>query len=424
MLGQLGQFTVGVADNIMLGRYGKLELSAASLSNSIFFLLFPFILGITSSLAALVPEAGAKKDEERIKKLFTNGLLVALVISLVSFFIIKGLYPYIYYLDQPKELIDIMEGYTSIIMMSSIPMALFFVFRFTTDGLLRTYPAMIAMVLGNFINIALNYLLIYGKFGFSEMGLEGAAIGTLVSRIFMLVFFVVFFYKSSTFSVYLKSFSLKLYDKNILKDIFRIGIPSSLQLFFEIGAFASIAFIAGTFGVDYIAANQISIQVISVSFFLMTGISMTTTIRIGDYFGKKDFQSIEMVMKTNTILVVSFMLFMGVIFLSFRDYIPLIFNDDPNVVAIASSLLVVGAVFQLSDGIQMVGIGALKGLQDVKIPMLVTFIAYWVLGMPIGYFLGNYFELKTTGIWIGLSIGLTFSAVIYMFRFYKLIKNK
>lgn len=424
MLGQLGQLCVGLTDNLMLGRVGKLEFSAAALSNSIFFLFFPFGLGIMSSLAALVPEANAQNNTLRVQKLFSNGLIVSIILGIFIYILTTILYPVVYYLNQPVEVVSMMKGYTNIMMISFIPMTIFFAFRFTADGLSKTKPAMYALVLGNIVNVIFNYLLIFGKFGFPKMGLEGAALGTLISRISTLLFLLLFFYKNDFFGHFIKNFSFKLFDKNIISDIFRVGIPSFFQFFFEIGAFAAVSFLVGIFGADYIAGNQIANMIINISFLLMSGIMITTTIRTGDALGKKDYNLIRKIMEINMSLVITFMLFMGLNMLIFKNYIPKLFNSDPNVVYIASRLMIVGAFFQLSDAIQMTAAGALKGLQDVKIPTLITFIAYWVIALPLGFFIGEYWELKAFGIWIGLGIGLTFAGIFFIKRFYKILNRK
>jgi MATE family multidrug resistance protein len=305
-------------------------------------------------------------------------------------------------------------------------------FKQFADGLSQTKYAMWATILANVINVVLNYVLIFGKWGFPELGIIGAAIGTLASRVIMLIFIWLLLRSINKFKPYLERFSFKNIKSLILKKIINLGFPSALQMLFEVAVFTAAIWLSGVLGKNPQAANQIALNLSSMTFMIAIGLSVTAMIRVGNQKGLQNFKELRRIAYSIFLLVVVLDIVFALIFFIFNTQLPRVYVDEHDVmnmadntevISIAAKLLLVAAVFQISDGIQVVVLGALRGLQDVKIPTFITFIAYWIIGFPISYFLGKESVLGSVGIWIGLLAGLTASAIMLYIRFNYLTKK-
>jgi MATE family multidrug resistance protein len=319
---------------------------------------------------------------------------------------------------------------------SLIPLISFQGFKQFSEGLSHTRPAMYATLLGNVINVVLNYFLIFGFWIFPKMGVEGAAIGTLVSRCSMLVFMAFYVRFNKHFIAFAQGIVWKKSDWNLFKKIIRLGFPSALQMFFEVVFFTAAIWLSGFLGKNPQAANQIALNLSSMTFMFAMGLGVTAMIRVGNQKGKGDFITLKRVAYSIFLLIFLFDILFCIFFLIMNSYLPWIYLDGSNplqitdvkaVVQMASTLLIVSAFFQISDGLQAVVLGALRGLQDVNIPALITFFSYGIFGFPISYYLGLHTSMGATGIWIGLLSGLTASAILLYIRFNymtkKLIEN-
>ena len=289
-----------------------------------------------------------------------------------------------------------------------------------------------ATIIGNVVNVVINYFLIYGIWFFPKMGIVGAAIGTIISRIVMLLFMHYALVRKPKFHPYFENFSFKEIKKQKIRKIVSLGLPSSMQMFFEVALFTGAIWLSGLLGTTSQAANQIALSLASLTFMFAMGLSVAVTIRVGNQKGLMDYVKLQVVARSIFLLAILVETLFAIIFVVFHQYLPQIFvnvNDMANitetkeVIYIASQLLFVAAVFQISDGIQVVVLGALRGLQDVKIPMYITFVAYWIIGFPISIYLGIYTDLKAVGIWIGLLAGLTAAALFLYIRFARLTKK-
>lgn len=420
MLSQLGQVMVGVADNIMVGRLGAETLAAASLANSIFFLILMFGIGVSMAVTPMVAAADGQGKKGRLGSLLSNGFVINTVTSLVLFLLILGISPGLSHLDQPDEVVLLAIPYLLIITFSLLPFMFFQTFKQFMEGLSQTKQAMYITVIFNLINIGLNWLLIYGNWGFPALGLNGAGWATLISRILMALAIYLYFKKSNRYQIYLKDFGTGNLSRKIINKMVRIGLPTGMQFVFEVGAFSAAAIMMGWIGVNALASHQIAINLASISYMMASGLSAAAMVRVGNQLGRKDIPMMRQVGFSIFGMIMVFMLLFAVVFLVFRNQLPLIYIDDPEVVKMAASLLVIAGFFQLSDGLQVVGLGALRGLSDVKVPTLVTMIAYWVIGLPLGYILAFWAGLNELGIWIGLLIGLTLTAVMLIYRFHAL----
>ena len=437
MLGMLGHTFVAFADNVMVGQLGTAELAAVSLGNSFIFIAMSLGIGFTTAITPLVAEADSSNNISSGKKAFKHGLLLSSILSVILFLIILLSKPLLNIMDQPEEVVELAIPYLDIVALSLIPLIVFQALKQFSDGLSNTKYPMYATILANVINIILNYLLIFGSFGFPKLGIVGAAIGTLISRIIMVYFLWMIFKSRSKFKAYITNLNFRKIEKTISIKLFNLGFPSALQMFFEVGIFTAAIWLSGVLGKNPQAANQIALNLSSMTFMIGIGLSVAAMVRVGNQKGLNDFITLRRIAFSIFFLTLLIEIIFATFFLVFREWLPTLyldqydltnFKDNSEVILLASKLLLVAAFFQIFDGLQVVILGALRGLQDVKIPALITFISYWIIGFPICYYLGLYTNLKSVGIWIGLFTGLFVASILLYIRFNylskKLIKNK
>ncbi len=417
IIGQLGVIMMGVVDSIMVGKLGSLPLAAASLGNSLIFLIL--IIGIGSSVVVSPIVAilvGGKRFSE-CGIYFRQSLLVNIVLSLIMAGIILIGINYIQYLNQPKEVIELAIIYMTIVGFSAIPLMLFQTYKQFIEGLSIMKPAMIIAILANIINAFVNWILIFGELGFPKLGLAGAAWATFLSRVFMAVVIMIYVMRNQKFKQYDVTFHFRGINIPVIKKLLSLGLPSGFQYFFEVGAFTFAVIMIGWIGANELAAHQIAINLASITFMAVLGISQAASIRVGNAMGEQNIPNVRKAGFTAIALGAAIMSLAGITFILLHNYLPTLYINDEAVISIASRLILIAALFQLSDGTQAVGIGVLRGLTDVKGPTIITFIAYWVISLPIAYVLAFYFNLGVDGVWIGLLIGLTVSAILLTARF-------
>lgn len=423
MLGQLGHVLVGLVDNLMVGHLGAAELAAISLGNSLVFIALSLGIGFSFAITPLIAESDGENNIEAGKRYFHHGIVMCGINGVLLFLLLLLIKPILYYLDQPPEVVELAIPYLEIVAFSMIPLMLFQAFRQFADGLSETRYSMYATILANLVNVLFNYLLIYGIWIFPRLELEGAAIGTLLSRFFMLAFIYVILKRKSKFLPYFEWPRLRSLSFSVFNRIFALGLPTALQVFFEVALFTSSIFLAGMLGTHAQAANQIALNLSSMTFMVAVGLSITATIRVGNQKGLRDYMALRRIAFSVFLLVFIIEAVFAVLFILFKDILPTYYLDNVDVIALATQLLIIAALFQLSDGLQVVFLGALRGLQDVKLPSLFCFISYWLVGFPVSYFLGKESAMGAMGIWIGLLVGLTFSALMLYLRFNYLSKK-
>ncbi|MEO1052828.1 MAG: MATE family efflux transporter [Bacteroidota bacterium] len=417
ILSQLGHIMVGVADSMMVGQLGATPLAAATLANSIFTLFFMFGIGVSYAITPLVATADAEKNTGRIAAVLKHGFGINMLTAVLLLGLTMIASQILGVLNEDKEVVTLAGPYLIIIATSIFPFMIFQTFRQFAEGLSMTRQAMFITVTSNLINILLNYIFIFGKLGFEPMGLNGAGLATLISRIIMGIWMALYIYKNKRFKAYWEGFSFKQYSRQIINRLLKIGLPSGFQFILEIGAFGASAIMIGWVGTKSMAAHNVAINLASISWMMASGLASAIAIRVSNQLGKKDIPTLRTAGFTIFIMALILMTIWAGIFVVGRFYLPTLYISDPEVIELASSLLIIAAFFQLSDGIQVVALGALRGLSDTKIPTLFTFIAYWVLGLPIGYVLAFIFDLGAAGVWYGLLIGLTVVATTLFFRF-------
>lgn len=429
MLTQVGQVSVNLFDNIIVGKLlGAQALASVSLGNAVFFSIFVFALGFSLAIPPLVSEAHSRNDHNTINSVFRHGFIINMGIGLILMIIMLAAMPLLYHMDQPQEIIPDTISFLGIMTLSIVPFMAFQTLREFSEGLSFTIGVTKATIIANVINIVLNYVFIKGLFGFPPMGVKGSAIASLIARIFMMIFLYYVLLKQPGTRRYIKHFSLKLagFSKVMFQKMLKIGFPTALQMFFEVTAFAGAAFICGLISAHDIASHQIALSMASFTFNLSIGFSVASTVMIGRRSGERDFVGLKKVGINNLKIVFIFMAFCGLFFIIGRNILPTFFTqkEDVDVIVLASKLLIIAALFQLSDGVQVVALGILRGIQDVKIPSMITFVAYWIITIPLGYYLCVTLRMGAWGMWIALGLGLTISAILLVMRFLKLSQRK
>ncbi|MCZ4317938.1 MATE family efflux transporter [Aequorivita viscosa] len=432
ILGMLGHQVVALVDNIMVGQLGSAELAAVSLGNSFMFVAMSLGVGFSTAITPLVAEADGEGNREKGKSSFKHGLFLCIVLGLALFATVMFAKPLMYVMSQPPEVVDLAMPYLTLVAASLVPLIIFQGFKQFSDGMSMTRFPMYATIVANLVNVLLNYMFIFGKFGAPELGVVGAAIGTLVSRVVMVAYLWYLLSrreKSRFFVTEIKIFTL---SKAMLKKLLSLGFPSAMQMFFEVGIFTSAVWLSGILGKNAQAANQIALNLASMTFMVAMGFSVAAMIRVGNQKGLKNFKELRRVAISIFLLTALLSLVFVAGFIIFNESLPKIFLDYDNmalfadnneVVILASQLLLIAAIFQFTDALQVVALGALRGMQDVKIPTVLTFIAYWIIGFPVSYYLSMHTSLESMGIWIGLFAGLTASGIMLFIRFNYLSKK-
>ncbi|WP_299114748.1 MATE family efflux transporter [uncultured Winogradskyella sp.] len=432
ILGMLGHTFVSFVDNVMVGQLGAAELAAVSLGNSFIFIAMSIGIGFSTAITPLVAEADAEGNFTKGKSAFKHGLFLCTVLSLILFGLLLLAKPLMYIMDQPEEVVVLALPYLDLVAFSLVPLIIFQAFKQFSDGLSLTKYPMYATILANVLNVAINYVLIFGKFGFPEMGIVGAAVGTLVSRFVMLFYLWFLLSKKEKSKLYVTGIKFFTLTKQALKKLTNLGLPSAMQMFFEVGIFTAAIWLSGTLGANAQAANQIALNLSSMTFMVAMGLSVAAMIRVGNQKGLKDFKALKRIAESIFFLGFLFAVVFALVFVIFHQALPNLYVnlDDPanaldtaEVVKIAATLLLAAAVFQITDSLQVIVLGALRGLQDVYIPTLITFIAYWLIGFPVSYYLGKSDAYGSLGIWLGLLAGLSSAAILLYIRFVYLTKR-
>ncbi|WP_248723357.1 MATE family efflux transporter [Seonamhaeicola sp. ML3] len=432
MLGMLGHTFVGFVDNIMVGQLGTAELAAVSLGNSFMFIAMSIGIGFSTALTPLVAEADGEDNFQKGKSSFKHGLFLCTVLGISLFLLVYCAKPLMYFMKQPVEVVELAMPYLNLVAISLIPLVVFQAFKQFADGLSMTKYPMYATLVANIINVLLNYVLIFGMFGFPKLGIVGAAYGTMISRCVMVIYLWYLLKGRDKSRAYVTKIKLLVLEKSMIKKVLSLGAPSAMQMLFEVAIFTAAIWLSGLLGKNPQAANQIALNLSSMTFMVAMGLSVASMVRVGNQKGLKKYSELRRIAFSLFLMGTLLAFVFAILFYAFHSVLPKLyvdFNDVKNladnteVVAIASKLLLVAAVFQISDSIQVIVLGALRGLQDVKIPTLITFISYWLVGFPVSWFLGKSETYGSLGIWFGLLAGLSTAAILLYIRFHYLTKK-
>lgn len=429
ILGMLGHTLVALVDNIMVGQLGSAELAAVSLGNSFMFVAMSLGIGFSTAITPLVAEADASGNIAEGKSAFKHGLILCSILAFFLFGILLLAKPIMYSMKQPQEVVDLAMPYLDLIAVSLIPLIVFQALKQFSDGLSMTRYPMYATFLANGANVLLNYMFIFGKLGAPEWGVIGAGVGTLASRITLVIYLYILLYRNEKSSAYITDLELFKLQKEKLKKIINLGIPSGMQMFFEMGIFTASVWLSGALGKNAQAANQIALNLSSMTFMVASGFGVAAMIRVGNQVGLKQYRELRRIAKSIFLLTTITAVIFAILFMLGNTTFPKLYldledlaqlDDTIEVISIASTLLFIAAIFQISDTIQVVALGILRGMQDVRVPTIITFISYWIIAFPTSFYLSNYTDLASKGIWIGLLLGLSVSGALLYIRFNRL----
>ncbi|MBA4409156.1 MAG: MATE family efflux transporter [Bacteroidota bacterium] len=413
---QIGQVTVNLADTMMVGHVGTIELAASSFAINVFHVGMLFGLGITLGITPLVGQSFNSQNPGGVGGWLKNGVLVHFISAVLLCLLMSSVVFFMGRMGQSEEVVRAAIPYFLIQVASLLPMMIFFSMKQFFEGVGNTKIAMIITIIANLVNIGLNYILIFGKLGFPALGLNGAGYATLIARLIMPVIFLLIILKRPSFKVYFYSAKKAGFEIKKIMRMLSVGLSIGMQMIIEILAFSVGAIMLGWISKEALAGHQVAIGMAGMTYMISFGLASGTTIRVSHAFGDRDRNELKHVVFASLHIVIAFMSLMGILFVVLRNQLPLLFTNDPEVIRLAAGLLVVGALFQIFDGVQVVLLGALRGMADVRIPMFIAFFSYIVVSLPISYLLAFVFNLGSPGVWIGFVFGLGTAAVLFGFR--------
>lgn len=424
IIGELAQMTLHIIDTAMVGAISYKQLAAASLVINAIGIPFILGIGITISVSQMVSMAHGQRDAWKVSHYLFNGFFLCAVTAVVisaGLELGKGL---LWHMGQDPEVVKLAIPFMQLMGFSIIPMMLFMALKQFADGLEFTKTAMALSLLSMPINIFLNWLFIFGNWGFPRLELIGAGWATLITRTLIFILLALIILNHRTFRRYIivSRTAWKLRRKT-LRELLHIGIPSSLQLSAEAGAFTISAILMGTISAVAQAAHQIAISCASFTFMVSMGLSQAGSIRVSNAFGRRDWKKISVIGKSVLITGLIYGVFCAIAFFIFRNQLPQLFNDNDEVLRLAALLLVFAALFQISDATQALGAGLLRGIKDVKTPTIIIAVAYWVIGLPSGYIMTFVLGMGPKGIWLGFILALSFASVLLISRFLGIAKK-
>lgn len=435
VLSMAGQTFVWTADNIMVGHIvpetvgysGQTALAASGFANSVFANVLVFGIGFSIALTQMTGAAYGAEKTDQLGSVFRHGLLLNMLLGIVFSLILILSEPLLYQMGQDRLVVEVAIPYYWLLNYSIFPFLVFFAFKQYAEGLSSTIPAMIWMLLSNLMNVLLNWILIYGHWGFEPMGLLGAGWATLISRIFLMVGFGAYVLRAAYFKPFLEGFwDWWQVSWSLLERVWRLGLPMGFQMFLEVGAFTTGSILVGLFGEAALSAQQIALNIGSITYLMASGVASAATIRVSQYFGRRDFTNLRISAMMPLWLVVGFMAGTGMIIFALRQQIPLWFVEDGGsaAVSLAAGLLVVVAFFQLFDGVQVIGMAVLRGVADTRIPTLIAIVAYWGLSLGGGVWMAFSLGLGPIGIWYGYLLGLAAAGLSFWLRYAWLLRGK
>ena len=417
IIGQIGIIFVSFADTFMVGRHGTDDLGAAGFVNNMFNLAIIFATGFSYGLTPIVGKLFGRNKLKEIGGTLKNALVANSVIAIFIMLAMGILYLNIERLGQPQSLMGLIRPYYLVLLISIPFIMLFNAFRQFADGITDTSTSMWILLTGNVLNVAGNYIFIFGNCGMPELGLLGAGISTLLSRMAMLAIFMLLFFRSKRYRVYRQGFQSSTINRNDQKLLNRIGLPVALQMGMETASFSLATIMVGWLGTAALAAHQIMCTMSQLGFMMYYGMAAAVAVKVSYYNGCNDKREIRQAANAGFHLI----LMMGVvaslsIFL-LRNHMGNIFTDNAEVAILAAQLALPFIIFQFGDGLQCNFSNALRGIEDVKPVMLYAFIAYFIISLPAGYLFGFVLGWGLPGVWMSFPFGLTSAGVMFYLRF-------
>lgn len=423
IVGQVGQNIIMLADTIMVGSLGAVALGAAAFASSLFNVFLVFGIGLLAPMAAQFARIHGQSNESLGGHFLRHSLLITIAASLILTAGLAALLPFMHWFGQTPEVLQQGAGFLKILIASLLPSMLFQNYKQFTDGTGRPKISMYVMTGGVLLNIFGNYFLIHGYKSFPGYGLNGSAYATLISRWLMALILIAVAHLGPHFRHFLQERWTWKFDWELVQDQLRLGMPNALTFLFEVGAFASASLMMGWFGDDPLAAHQITLSLASTTFLIAVGVGIASSIRVGFEMGRGDPRAARFAAYTSSIMGAVFMILCGLGFYFLRRWLPTFYVKDLDVIEWAAKFFMVVALFQLFDGLQAVTVGSLRGLSDTQWPSFMAFVSYWIIGLPLGYFLAFYGGVGPVGIWLGLLAGLVTSSILLNIRFYILSRR-
>ncbi len=421
VIGQIGVIILGFADTLMIGHHSTVELGAASFVNNVFNLAIIFSTGFSYGLTPIVGGLYGTRQYAPAGQALRNSLLANLMVALILTVCMTVLYLNIEHLGQPEELIPLIKPYYLVLLASLLFVMLFNGFKQFTDGITDTKTAMWIMLGGNVLNIIGNYILIYGKLGLPELGLLGAGISTLFSRIVMVIIFIVIFIHSPRFIRYKLGFFRLGWSRTLFSRLNEIGWPVAFQMGMETASFSLSAIMIGWLGTIALASHQVMLAISQFTFMMYYGMGAAVAVRVSNFKGQNDIVNVRRSAYAGFHLMILGVVLSLIVFLC-RDYLGGWFTDSQEVATMVTSLIFPFLVYQFGDGLQITFANALRGISDVKLMMLIAFIAYFIISLPVGYFCGFAMEWGVVGVWMAFPFGLTSAGLMLWWRFHYMTK--
>lgn len=425
---QLGQMSMGFVDTVMVGRLGPQELAGVALGNTLFFFLSIVSMGVIMAVAPIVSQAHGAGDDPTIERSVRQGFLVAILLTIVPFLIIWNIAPFLRAIGQNPDVVVLTQGYLRAIVFGFLPFLWIGVLRGFIEGISRPFAVTLTTFMGLGMNVLANYVLMYGKWGFPEMGLTGT--GWASTFVFWFIFLSLALYTRlfKEFRKYRLFSGFGRFDRAYFREIMRIGWPISVTHGMESGLFAMTALMIGTIGTAELAAHQIAIQCAAYTFMVPMGIGIAASVRVGQAIGRQDIVGAQRAGYVAMLLAVGFMFLAALLFWVIPEkiiglYINVNLAENLEVVRHAIVLLGIAAVFQVFDGVQVAASGALRGMKDTRVPMVIGFLSYWVIGLVFGLTLTFVLGWGAPGLWWGLVVGLGTAAILLSLRFLKITRR-
>lgn len=424
VIGQIGIVVVGLADNIMVGRFNTLHLAAASFVNSAFNLPILFGLGFSYGLTPLVGQFFGRKDNFHVGQLLRNSLLANFGIGVLLTLIMGTLYLYLDKLGQPTELLPLIRPYFLLQLTSLVFVMLFNSFKQFSEGITDTQTPMYIMISANVLNIAGNYILIYGKLGCPALGVTGAGISTLASRVLMLAAFIFLFRHDKRYSSYRTAYLHSRYDKKDMTMLNKMGWMIGVQMGLETGLFSITGILIGWLGSIALAAHQVMIAISTLGFMVYYGVGSAISVRVSNYFGRGDLVNVRRTTMAGFHLIMCLALVASTFFLFSKDVIGYLFTTSEEVISLVSTLVIILTAYQFGDALQITYANSLRGINDVVPMAVISFIGYFVIAMPVCYLCGFTWGGGITGVWIGYPVGLTLTGAMLCGRYYLNLRRR
>ncbi len=416
VVGQLGIIIMSLADTMMVGWYGTKELGAAAFVNNLFNLVIIFAVGFSYGITPIVGALFGRKERCAIGGVLRNALCLNCMMSLVLMSVMGILYLNLHRLGQPVELIALMRPYF-LVLLFSLPFAMIFnAFKQFAEGITDTKTPMYILLCGNMLNIVLNWMLIYGH-GLPELGLLGAGVATLISRVMMVVIFALIFALRKGYLPFREGFLQSKINRQSLSELNRMGLPIALQMGMETSSFSLATIIVGWIGTSALAAHQIMNTVGQLGFMLYYGMAAAVAVRVSNFYGRGEVDNLRHSARSGFYIILVMAAFVSAGMLIFRESIGGLFTNNEEVIALVSAIVIPFVVYQVGDGLQCNYANALRGISDVKPLTLFAFIAYFVISLPAGYLFGIVLDMGLVGVWLSFPLGLTTAGVLYYLRF-------